>query len=50
VFDDETRWTLCPHNILDASPNAPHYNCGKPGYCAAHDLYNCPFEPPKEAT
>jgi hypothetical protein len=34
-FDDENRWTLCPHNSLDVAADAK--------YCSRHDLYNCPF-------
>jgi hypothetical protein len=46
-YDDEDHWTICPHNRLEAGYDTPRYNCGKPGYCAGHDLFNCTFEPPK---
>lgn len=45
-YDDALRWTICPHNRLEVSFDTPYYNCGNPGYCAGHDLYNCPCEPP----
>lgn len=48
LYDDYYRWTICPHNCLEAGPTTPRYNCGKPGYCAGHDLFNCTFEPPEE--
>ena len=34
-FDDETRWTICPHNSLNVAHDTP--------YCRRHDLYNCPL-------
>lgn len=49
-YNDTYRWTICPHNVLEASPEAPHYNCGNPGYCAGHDLFNCPMETIKYET
>ncbi len=45
-YDDEHRWTICPHNLLEAGPKTPYYNCGNGGYCAGHDLYGCTFENP----
>lgn len=48
VYDDLQRWTICPHNLLEQAYDAPHYNCGKPGYCAGHDLFNCLFTLPPE--
>lgn len=47
-YDDEVRWTICPHNRLEASHDTPRYNCGNVGYCEGHDLFNCQFEKPKE--
>lgn len=47
-YDDEGRWTICPHNLLEQRPDAPRYTCGEPGYCAGHDLFNCTFEKPVE--
>lgn len=35
TYDDETRWTICPHNSLSVSSDAP--------LCKEHDLYNCPL-------
>jgi hypothetical protein len=35
-FDDEYRWTMCPHDPLDA------------GYCKEHDLFNCTLPHKKE--
>jgi hypothetical protein len=32
-FDDEYRWTICPHNSLAVAHDA--------SYCRRHDLYNC---------
>jgi len=32
-YDDERRWTICPHNSLNVSHDTP--------YCRKHDLYNC---------
>lgn len=41
-YDDAIRWTICPHNILEAGPHEPR---GTPnGYCAEHDLYFCQFD------
>ena len=34
VYDDASRWTICPHGPL----NAPHDS-----YCRKHDLAPCPF-------
>ncbi len=34
-YDDESRWTICPHNSLSVAHNTP--------YCRRHDLYNCPL-------
>jgi hypothetical protein len=31
-YDDETRWTICPHGPLWAGVDA---------YCRRHDLVNC---------
>ena len=33
TYDDESRWTICPHGPLWAGPDK---------YCAEHDLINCP--------
>jgi len=30
-YDDEYRWTICPHNPLEAGPDR--------GYCRRHDLF-----------
>lgn len=30
-FDDEHRWTICPHNPLEAGHDS--------GYCRRHDLF-----------
>jgi hypothetical protein len=35
-FDDEYRWTICPHNSLTVAYDAP--------YCRYHDLYNCKLD------
>jgi hypothetical protein len=35
-YDDEFRWTICPHNSLWVKHDAP--------YCRYHDLYNCTLE------
>jgi hypothetical protein len=44
-FDDEHRWTICPHAPLEAS--APDGG----NYCMEHDLFYCPLhekiEPPQ---
>lgn len=32
-YDDEYRWTICPHNSLNVAHDTP--------YCRRHDLYNC---------
>jgi len=32
IYDDATRWTICPHGPLWAGPN---------DYCPRHDLVNC---------
>ena len=32
-YDDESRWTICPHNSLNVAYDTP--------YCRLHDLYNC---------
>lgn len=32
-YDDESRWTICPHNSLNVAHDTP--------YCRRHDLYNC---------
>jgi hypothetical protein len=39
-FDDEFRWTICPHNPLDVP-------AGKV-LCLEHDLFDCPFHPGSE--
>lgn len=46
TYDDYDRWTICPHNVLEAAVDAPRWNCGNPGYCAGHDLFNCTLEKP----
>jgi hypothetical protein len=33
IYDDEYRWTICPHNPLERSHDAP--------YCRRHDLFHC---------
>jgi hypothetical protein len=40
VYDDETCWTLCPHNPLSRAHDAP--------YCREHDLFHCPICTDKE--
>lgn len=47
-YDDADRWTICPHNLLEAASDAPRYTCGQPGYCAGHDLFNYPLVPPAQ--
>ncbi len=32
LYDDENRWTICPHGPLWAGPGQ---------YCREHDLVNC---------
>lgn len=32
LYDDESRWTICPHGPLWAAHDA---------YCPEHDLVNC---------
>jgi hypothetical protein len=32
-YDDEFRWTVCPHNSIEVAHDTP--------YCRRHDLYNC---------
>ena len=32
-YDDEHRWTICPHNPLWVKHDAP--------YCRRHDFFNC---------
>ena len=49
IYRDEDCWTICPHNLLEAAPDAPYYNCGNHGYCAGHDLFNCTLGAPTEA-
>jgi hypothetical protein len=34
-YNDEHRWTICPHDPLESGPGFK--------YCAEHDLFNCPF-------
>jgi hypothetical protein len=34
LYDDEERWTICPHGPLWADPD---------DYCLEHDLVMCPF-------
>jgi hypothetical protein len=41
VYDDETRWTICPHAPLWAAQDA---------YCRKHDLVNCQLCPTSAAT
>jgi predicted HAD superfamily Cof-like phosphohydrolase len=41
-YNDEYRWTICPHHPLEASSD------GK-GYCREHDLFNCPNHEVKHA-
>lgn len=36
IYDDEYRWTICPHNSLRVAHDAP--------YCRYHDLYNCTLD------
>lgn len=40
-YDDAKRWTVCPHNLLEAGPDSPRGT--NQGYCADHDLYACKF-------
>ena len=36
IYDDAVKWTICPHNLLEAGVD------GK-GYCKKHDFYTpCP--------
>lgn len=35
-YDDEFRWTICPHNSLSVGPSTE--------YCREHDYYNCTLE------
>lgn len=42
TYDDLYKWTICPHNILEASPDAPRGT--NRGYCQEHDLFNCTFD------
>lgn len=37
VYDDESAWTICPHNSLSVAHDAH--------YCRYHDLYNCTLGP-----
>jgi len=37
-YDDENRWTICPHGPLWAAADA---------YCREHDLVNCKLHDPK---
>lgn len=46
TYDDEVRWTLCPHNRLEASPTGDGRGWDGRGYCEEHDLFNCPNHPP----
>lgn len=32
-YNDEYRWTICPHDPLEAGSGRP--------YCSRHDLFNC---------
>jgi hypothetical protein len=45
TYDDTHKWTICPHNLLEAGPHAPRGT--REGYCAQHDLYYCklPHDP-----
>lgn len=50
-YDDEVRWTICPHNRLEASPHDDGRGAHGMGYCEEHDLFNCPnHAPPLVAT
>lgn len=44
VYDDAQRWTICPHNRLEASPEGDGRGEHGSGYCEEHDLFNCQFE------
>jgi hypothetical protein len=40
VYDDESCWTICPHNPLYVNPDKK--------LCREHDLFDCPFHPGQE--
>lgn len=43
-YDDAQRWTICPHNRLEASPEGDGRGEHGAGYCEKHDLFNCQFD------
>lgn len=45
-YDDAQRWTICPHNRLEASPDGDGRGVLGGGYCEEHDLFNCPNHAP----
>jgi hypothetical protein len=49
LYDDAQRWTICPHNRLEASPEGDGRGEHGLGYCEEHDLFNCPNHGPKAA-
>lgn len=51
-YDDAQRWTICPHNCLEAHWEGDGRGPGGGGYCEQHDLFSCPFhdKPAAEAT
>lgn len=48
-YDDEVRWTICPHNRLEASPDGDGRGAHGMGYCEEHDLFNCPNHPYRDS-
>jgi len=42
-YDDEYRWTICPHLPLEAGPKPFHPETNPHGYCQEHDLFGCKF-------
>ena len=42
LYDDAQRWTICPHNRPEASPEGDGRGEHGAGYCEEHDLFNCP--------
>jgi hypothetical protein len=43
-YEDELRWTICPHNYLQDGPEAKDNT-----YCREHDLFRCPFHKDRKA-
>jgi hypothetical protein len=40
-YDDEIKYTFCPHNPL-GTPR-PEIEGYRSGFCQEHDLFNCPY-------